>query len=91
MTQEKVRPFPLLRLLRWGVAAHDDLIALGLDLGVITIQRFVCARISRAQVVKNSQLGLLLAGEGFRHGALGLVWSVMGVVGGVIKKLAIQD
>ena len=91
MSQEKVRPFPLLRLLGWCVAAHDDLIRLGLDLGVITVQRFECAGISRAQVVRNNQLGLLLAGEGFRHGALGLVWSVMGVVGEIIKKLAIQD
>lgn len=67
--------------MRCGVAARDGLLRLGLDLWIIIAQRFECASISRAQVIRNNQLSVLLAGEVFGHCALGLEWSVMGVVG----------
>lgn len=81
MVQEKARQFPCLRLLGRCVSARNDLLRFGLDLWLITVQRFECAGISRAQIIRNNQLGvLLLAGEVLGHCAIGLVWSVNGTV-----------
>jgi len=61
------------------------LLRFGLDLWIIIAQRFECASISRAQVIRNNQLSVLFVEEVLGHGVLGLEWSAMGVVGGNVK------
>lgn len=91
VAQEKARQLPCLGLLGRCVSARDDLLGFGLDLWLIIVQRFECAGISRAQIIRDNQLSvLLLAGKVFGHCALGLVWSVIGIVGGIIRNSGIH-
>jgi hypothetical protein len=69
---------PLPMLFGNFVTACDDLLRLGLDLGLIAIQRLEYASIGGAQVIGNDELGVLLAARRIRHYIFSLEWSVIG-------------